>query len=92
MGMTYERDAVIRDLRQNVIEVTFIKVNGEQRVMRCTLDPQYLPPNYDPQHLDEQHKKKENLNTIAAWDLNAQGWRSFRVDSVQYLQSLEGGF
>ena len=92
MGMTYERDAVIRDLRQNVIEVTFIKVNGEQRIMRCTLDPQYLPPNYDPQHLDEQHKKKENLNTIAAWDLNAQGWRSFRVDSVQYLQSLEGGF
>lgn len=92
MGMTYERDAVIRDLRQNVIEVTFIKVNGEQRVMRCTLDPQYLPPNYDSQHLDEQHKKKENLSTIAAWDLNAQGWRSFRVDSVQYLQSLEGGF
>lgn len=92
MGMTYERDAIIRDLRQNVIEVTFIKVNGEQRIMRCTLDPQYLPPNYDPQHLDEQHKKKENLNTIAAWDLNAQGWRSFRVDSVQYLQSLEGGF
>jgi hypothetical protein len=92
MGMTYERDAVIRDLRQNVIEVTFIKINGEQRVMRCTLDPQYLPPNYDPQHLDEQHKKKENLSTIAAWDLNAQGWRSFRVDSVQYLQSLEGGF
>ena len=92
MGMTYERDAIIRDLRQNVIEVTFIKVNGEQRIMRCTLDPQYLPPNYDPQHLDEQHKKKENLNTIAAWDLNAQGWRSFRVESVQYLQSLEGGF
>ena len=92
MGMTYERDAIIRDLRQNVIEVTFIKVNGEQRIMRCTLDPQYLPPNYDPQHLDEQHKKKENLNTIAVWDLNAQGWRSFRVDSIQYLQSLEGGF
>ena len=33
----YDRDKVLQDLRSNVIEVHFIKTNGENRVMRCTL-------------------------------------------------------
>jgi hypothetical protein len=91
MNGKYQRDAVLKDLHENVIEVTFTKVNGEQRVLRCTLDPKYLPPNYDAQHLDEQHKKKENLSVIAAWDLNNNGWRSFRIESIQYLQVIDAG-
>jgi hypothetical protein len=85
----YKRDEILKDLKSHIIEVTFTKVNGEGRVMRCTLDPQYLPPNYNPEHLDEQHQKKENLNNIAAWDVNAGGWRSFRIDSVSYVQIID---
>ena len=39
----YEREKLISDLKQAVCEVTFTKVNGERRVMRCTLDPKVLP-------------------------------------------------
>ena len=86
----YQRNALLNDLKQNVIEVTFNKVNGTQRVMRCTLDPRYIPVSVDSKHLDEQHARKENENTIAVWDLHNNGWRSFRIDSVQYVQEIDG--
>jgi predicted DNA-binding transcriptional regulator YafY len=88
----YQRQAVINDLKQAVCEVTFIKVNGERRVMRCTLDSRYMPPmTFDQQnHLEEQYKKPENKEVIACWDVQSGGWRSFRVDSIQYMQEIDG--
>ena len=88
----YDRQNVINDLKQTVCEVTFIKVNGERRIMRCTLDPRYLPPiTYEQvNHLEEQHAKPENQAVIAAWDVEKGGWRSFRVDSIEYVQEVDG--
>jgi hypothetical protein len=88
--MLYDRDKLITDLREAVIEVTFTKVNGDKRVMRCTLDQKIIPQPVDYNHLKEQHSRKENLDVIAAWDISANGWRSFRVDSVQYVQVIDG--
>jgi len=88
----YDRDTLLNDLRKNVIEVHFVKVNGENRVMRCTLMPQVLPKSF-VQSLEEQNGEKnfhrENPNVIAAWDVDIQAWRSFRIDSVSYCQSLD---
>jgi len=90
MVMKYERDALMGDLKQHPVEVRFKKVNGETRVMRCTLMKSVLPVNEDQfEQLQEQHRKPENLNTIVAWDLEANGWRSFRVDSVEYAQIID---
>jgi hypothetical protein len=44
----------------------------------------------DMNHLDEQHKKKENKDIIVCWDVHVGGWRSFRVDSVEYVQEIDG--
>ena len=88
--MKYDRQNIINDLKQFVVEIAFTKVNGESRVMRCTLDPRYIPGAVDPAHLDEQHAKVENKDIIAAWDLQNNGWRSFRVDSVQYVHEIDG--
>jgi|CryBogDrversion2_8_1035294.scaffolds.fasta_scaffold64169_2 hypothetical protein len=84
----YTRDGILKDLKQHVCEITFTKANGETRVMRCTLDERYMP-SYDKKHLNEMHNKKENLNVIAAWDVHASGWRSFRIDSVKYAQVID---
>ena len=86
----FNRDDLINDLKQSVAEVTFTKVNGDNRVMRCTLDPRYIPVAVDSKHLDEQHAKRENKDVVAVWDLHNKGWRSFRVDSVQYVQEIDG--
>jgi hypothetical protein len=89
--MMYEREKLISDLKQAVCEVTFTKVNGERRVMRCTLDPKVFPlMTYEQfNHLEEQQKRPENLSVIAVWDIGVNGWRSFRVDSVQYVQQID---
>jgi WYL_2, Sm-like SH3 beta-barrel fold len=89
MGM-YKRDDILKDLKQSVIEVTFTKVNGQKRVLRCSLDPRYVKAPMDMNHLDEEHKKRENKDTIVCWDVHNGGWRSFRVDSVEYVQEIEG--
>lgn len=86
----YERDVLLKDLKQAVVEVTFTKVNGEKRVMRCSLDPRYVKVPMDMNHLEEQHKKKENKDIIVCWDVHVGGWRSFRVDSVEYVQEIDG--
>ena len=90
--MLYNRETLLDDLKHSVAEVTFTKVNGERRIMRCTLDPRHLPQmtNEQTNHLNEQHKRAENQDVIACWDLQANGWRSFRVDSVQYVQQIDG--
>jgi hypothetical protein len=85
----YERDAILKDLRDNVIEVTFTKVSGDQRVMRCTLKPSLLPATYATEITEEKKHHKENPDVIAAWDVVKGGWRSFRVDSISYVQVID---
>lgn len=91
----YERDTLLRDLRSNIIEVHFEKVNGERRVMRCTLIPKYLPQLYNESQIERDSENKfhsENKEVIAAWDVKNHGWRSFRIDSVQYVQVLDADY
>jgi hypothetical protein len=90
MKMKFDRQSLINDLKVSTAEVTFIKVNGETRKMHCTLDPRYIQAPIDPEHLDEQHARPENLDVVVVWDLQKGAWRSFRVDSVQYVQEIDG--
>jgi hypothetical protein len=85
----YERDILLRDLQKNVMAVYFTKVNGEKREMRCTLIPGMLPPNSDINHLEEEHKKPENDKVVVCWDVVKGAWRSFRVESVEYVEILD---
>ena len=91
--MLYERDTILNDLRQNVMQVTFTKVNGENRIMRCTLRRDLLPPDYV---ITEEKKERafhqENTNVISAWDMENKGWRSFRIDSVIYVEDVNGNY
>jgi hypothetical protein len=86
--MFYERDIILRDLRENVMRVTFVKVNGENRIMNCTLRPDMLPPSYVTEETKERAFHQENPNVISCWDLQAKGWRSFRIDSVTYIEDI----
>lgn len=76
-------------LENNIVTVIFTKANGEERTMKCTLLPSYLPvkivkeSSEGPQLLLENRKEPEN--SIAVWDLDIEGWRSFRVDSVKRI-------
>jgi hypothetical protein len=63
-------------LKVGTVEVTFTKKNGETRVMNCTLESSYLP------EMVNESTKKSNDEVASVWDLDNNGWRSFRYDSV----------
>lgn len=89
--MMYQRDQLLNDLRSEVVEVTFNKVSdGSTRVMRCTLRKDLLPENYIEEEAKEKSFHEENTNLIAAWDVQKGGWRSFRMDTLQYVQIVDG--
>ena len=73
----------IRDLAsKNVVEVTFTKVDGTVRVMRCSLQEKYLPPLMN----DSETTSKDNPNVLAVFDIVSAGWRSFRIDNVSNVE------
>lgn len=75
------------NLSKSVAQVIFTKTDGSVREMRCTLMSEYLPEK----QIDENVRhvpRRENDNTLAVWDLDNQGWRSFRVDSITKIQYI----
>ena len=79
--MIFTKENLIDMLRNNVVTVTFTKVNGEERTMKCTLMAEYVPnaPTNNGQVLLQESAAK----TVSVWDVKAQGWRSFRIANVK---------
>lgn len=69
-------------LRNQELTITFTKKDGTDRVMRCTLDPNKLPVK---ESSDTNTQRKTNTDTMAVFDLDAQGWRSFTKKSVKTI-------
>ena len=73
-------------MREQEIKITFTKKGGTERVMRCTLDPNKLPvheTNTDNPINFPETKRKVSTETMAVFDLDVQGWRSFTKKSVK---------
>lgn len=81
--MIFNHDNIVELLRTNVVTVKFTKVNGEERTMRCTLLKEYVPNSSTLNGEVVVTKQTPNSNTVAAWDVEKNGWRSFRVESVK---------
>jgi hypothetical protein len=63
-------------------EVTFKKVNGDLRVMPCTLRPDALPSKPATEITEGAKTRLPVPGVISAWCLDRQEWRSFRVNNV----------
>ena len=74
------KEQIIKSLHEGVCEVSFTKVNGDKRVMTCTLLESMLPKKEATS--EDKPARKQNENALAVFDVNANGWRSFRWDSV----------
>ena len=70
------------ELMQKVLKVVFQKQDGSERTMNCTLNEDIVPP------LDTtvvKQKRIQNPDVLAVWDIDNNGWRSFRFDSVKSI-------
>lgn len=77
----WDKEAIVNKLREAICEVSFLKVNGERRVMRCTLNPYIIPAVENTSEI--KRTKKENPEVLAVYDTAAKGWRSFRWDLLE---------
>ena len=80
---SWRNDLLKTELFRNIMNVDFIKKDGTQRKMRCTLRPDLLPPQTD---LEEAVSKTPSATSLAVWDLENEGWRSFRWDSLKAVK------
>lgn len=80
--MNFSYNEIVEKLRTGVATVTFTKLDGSERVMQCTLQASYLPEEFR----NKQPMLTETVgNAVSVWDVQAGGWRSFRVDSVKSI-------
>lgn len=71
-------------LKEGIVTVTFTKIDGSPRVMNCTLQPEFLPKKgVELLLVEARNERADNPNAIAVWDIDSEGWRSFRLDSVK---------
>ncbi len=72
---------LVEMLRSKTLTVTFLKLDGEQRVMTCTKSFDVIPESSRP-----KTEKEGKPGTVNVWDINANAWRSFRYDRVQKVE------
>ena len=72
------------ELQSKTAEVTFTKLNGDVRVMTCTLNTELLPAKVVTEGEEEKPARtiKNPNNSLAVYDINAEGWRSFVIKNV----------
>lgn len=73
-------NAISMLLKTGIVEVEFIKKNGEYRKMKCTTKLDYIPKD---KHPTGEGNALINEKVMRVYDINAEGWRSFNVDSIQ---------
>ena len=84
--MAFERDELIKMLNTGICEVTFTKVNGEERVMPCTLQGDLLPV-VSVEKLKED-RRPSNPDHLSVWCTDKNEWRSFRVANVTNVRTV----
>jgi len=85
----FSYDKIVDQLRSNVLQVTFSKVNGEQRVMPCTLQTDYMP-ELSESKVKQVDEFSVNKSVIRAFAIDKQSWRSFRVDNISAIEVING--
>ena len=76
------RETLIKNLQKKTMRITFTKLNGEERVMDCSLQEHIIPPT-------DAKNRKENEEVLPVFDINKGEWRSFRIDSIIKAEQLQ---
>lgn len=74
-------------LRNESLLVTFIKKDGQERKMLCTLNQERIGTTAN-ETSTESASRAVSTTSLAVYDLEKQGWRSFRWDSITGVESV----
>jgi hypothetical protein len=88
------RDWVRSLLQTGTVSVTFVKADGTDREMLCTLDHNQIPETpAKPLPVDgivresKKPRKEPDPHSIRVFDLDKKEWRSFRFDRLKKVSA-----
>lgn len=76
------KQELTEQLLTGVYNVTFIKVDGTERTMPCTLREDILPPAKQEDPLSQKKVRAVNDEVLVVYCTDKNEWRSFRVANV----------
>ena len=83
--MDYTDTELQQQLKENLLAkemcITFTKVNGEIRTMRCTLNSTKIAEYYTAP-AKEKNPRAASTTSLAVFDLDKRQWRSFKYENI----------
>lgn len=88
-------------LSSEVVDITFDKLNGDERTMKCSLIPSMLPTAERDDKLSQTKIRNLEEKVVVVWMVDSvdgkSGWRSMRYDrikkvEVDYMYGNGGGY
>ena len=82
------KQELVEMLGNEIVDVTFQKLSGDDRKMKCTLIPSMLPPAQRDDKLSQTKIRNLEDKTLVVWaiDIEPSAWRSFRYDRVKKVE------
>lgn len=79
------RQGLLDLLGDEIVDVTFDKLSGDERTMKCTLIPEMLPKAERDDKLSQTKIRNLEDRVFVVWaiDIEPPAWRSFRYDRVK---------
>lgn len=79
------RQALLDLLTNEIVNITFTKLSGDDRTMKCTLIPEMLPQAQRDDKLSQTKVRNLEDKVFVVWalDIEPNAWRSFRYDRVK---------
>jgi len=76
-------------LNEGEVTITFEKVDGTLRTMRCTTRGDLIPFDEGATVEVTVPKVSKPSSAIRAFDLDKSGWRSFRVENLRIVDGVD---
>ena len=74
------REKLVEVLSEKILVVEFTKKDGTKRELECTLNIEFIPAV-----VHDVKTKLRNYDVLPVLDVKTNEWRSFRLDSVNYV-------
>lgn len=83
-SLNNSKESIATLLRNVDATVTFIKKDGTERAMKCTLREGVAIP-YEKK---TERTREANDDILPVWDLEADGWRSITLSTIQTIEVI----
>jgi hypothetical protein len=76
---------------EKIVSIKFIKKDGSERIMKCTLDFGIIPKAQHPKEINllKILKTMQNTGILHVFDVEKKEWRSVPFQSVEWLVTPE---